>query len=158
MKNKHILTVGLFSLVLVACGGDGHEQATSNAAPGGDHSGPVMRGFIEFDGERHDVRWSTCAVRPESFYLRWLAEGDDVNFRFQRYEPSAGDDEYRYSIDFTRIGLDSWEYIASSRHQPTIRITEEAVEGEGVVYPRNTPFRERDDALVPIRFEFSCRR
>lgn len=156
MKIQNALMAAAMTLALMACGGGDTDHMDSAGADNSSGTDPGVRGFLEIDGERFELTWTSCANRPEQGYQRWLADdGDDMNFQFHRYEPSASADEYRYSMRLFRRDHGVWENH-STNHQPSIQITEEAVAGHGVIYPRETPVRDRDDFLVPIRFEFSC--
>ncbi len=155
MKTKQAFPTVFLAFALAACGGDSQAPSSSAAGDtsGNDDSGVL--GFVEFDGERHDLAWTSCANRPESNFQRWLADdGDDVSFQFQRYDLRADEEEHRYTMNFSRRGVGRWENVFF--HRPTISITEEAVEGHGFVYPTGVAFRDREDSLVPIRFEFRC--
>lgn len=154
-NTKNLLAVSALTLALAACGGDSQEHSTPAGGNASNAAESAVVGSIEFEGERHDLVWSSCANRPESGYLRWLADGEEVVFQFQRYERQRDEQEHRYTMRFTMPGKGTWENVF--RQRPTITITEEAVEGEGMVYPRDTPHREIDEAMVPIRFEFRCR-
>lgn len=145
----------ILALALTACGGGDADQLDS-AADNSGGAGPAVRGFLEVDGERFELTWSSCANRPEPDYQRWLADdGDAMNFQFERYEPNEFQAEYRYSLRLFRRDHGVWE-AGPSNFQPSIRITEQAVSGEGLIYPRDVPVQQREDFLVPIRFEFSC--
>ncbi len=155
MKARNSVIATSLGLLLVACGGDGQGHSTAGSGGDSNATGTAGVGMLEFEGEQFELTWSSCANRPERDYLRWLADADGLAFQFQRYEPRSDEEAHRYTMRLTRRGRDTWENVF--RDKPEITITEQAVEGRGMVYPRDTPYREIEQAMRPVTFEFRCR-